>query len=76
MVSLASGRSGAVSGEVRSAGVILFSNINPVYKISYMGGPMLNDKTFEGRWGASAVQYRLSPTGATFFVRGTARGVL
>jgi hypothetical protein len=76
---LASGRSGAVSGEV-SILVPLFippkthQNIN--IKICVHLGPSVKDTKEHVISRTSALQYRLTESGAVFFERGTSTGVL
>lgn len=75
--SLASGRSGAVNGEVSASFpllVVLPSDL--ANKASFSAGPILEDKHFVGRPRAQALHYRVEASGFKFFDRGTAGGML
>jgi hypothetical protein len=75
--SLASGRSGAVSGEVPCSKLVaIFEFADGSAQIALHACPSTTDNQVHLLPRSSALQYRLTDTGAVFFERGTGAAVL
>ncbi|CAK5266072.1 unnamed protein product [Mycena citricolor] len=73
---LSSGKSGSVSGQVRSPRVRLFSYDNDRGKVALHAGPGTSSPGVKLLSRNSALQYKLTDNNASFFERGTSAGVL
>ncbi|CAK5281892.1 unnamed protein product [Mycena citricolor] len=73
---LSSGKSGSVSGQVRSPRVRLFSYDNDRGKVALHAGPGTSSLGVKLLSRNSALQYKLTDNNASFFERGTSAGVL